>query len=128
MPLKYLMYFLAGINTKWFWNIPKEKYFAPLRIINLFIKHFVNPFVDIALTFFDSSFSSILFDATFFSFISKSVFFMKLAISFLLWKFASFNLAVKFSDVNLLKSWIVIYLSWSWSVMILFSISLIFVL
>ena len=24
VPLKYLMYVLAGINTKWFWNIPEE--------------------------------------------------------------------------------------------------------
>ena len=31
--LKYLMYFLAGINTEWIWNVPKEKYFAPLRIL-----------------------------------------------------------------------------------------------
>ena len=28
--------------------------FALLRILSLFIKSFVNPFVDIALTFFDS--------------------------------------------------------------------------
>ena len=28
--------------------------FAPLRKLNLFIKPFVNQFVDIALTFFDS--------------------------------------------------------------------------
>ena len=34
VPLKNLMYFLAGINTKWFWNIRAEKYFAPLRILN----------------------------------------------------------------------------------------------
>ena len=58
VPVKYLMYFLAGINTKWFWNIPEEKYFSSLRILNLFIKSFVNPFVDIALTFFDSLFNS----------------------------------------------------------------------
>ena len=32
--LKYLIYFLAGINTRKFWNIPKENYFAPLRILN----------------------------------------------------------------------------------------------
>ena len=54
------MYFLAAINITYFWNIPEEKYFAPLRIINLFIKSFVNPFVDIALTFSDSSFNSFL--------------------------------------------------------------------
>ena len=28
VPLKYLMYFLAGINTKQFWNIPEEQFFA----------------------------------------------------------------------------------------------------
>ena len=110
-PLKYLTFFLAGINTKQFWNIPEEKYFAPLRILNLFIKSFVNPFVDIALTFFDSSFNSFLFDVTSFSLLSKSVLLTKLAISFLLAKFARFNLAAKFSDVNLLHSGVVIYLS-----------------
>ena len=56
----------------------------PLRILNLFIKSFVNPFVDIALTFFDSSFNSFLFDVTFLSLLLKSVFFMKLTIWFLL--------------------------------------------
>ena len=30
--LKHSMYF--GINTKKFWNISEEKYFAPLRILN----------------------------------------------------------------------------------------------
>ena len=59
------MYSIAGINTKLFWNIPKEKYFAPLIMLNLFIKSFVNPFLDIALTFFGSSFNLFLFDATF---------------------------------------------------------------
>ena len=29
VPLKYIMYILAGGNTKPYWNIPKEKYFAP---------------------------------------------------------------------------------------------------
>ena len=29
VPVKYLMYFLAGINTKKFWNIPEEKYISP---------------------------------------------------------------------------------------------------
>ena len=62
MPLKHLICFLAGINTKQFLNIPEEKDFAPLRILNLFIKSFVNFFVDTALTFFDSSFNSFLFD------------------------------------------------------------------
>ena len=32
VPRKYLMYFLAGINNKWFWNIPNEKYLTLLRI------------------------------------------------------------------------------------------------
>ena len=49
--LKYLMYYLVGVNTKQFWNIPTEKYFAPLRILNLSIKSFVNSFVDTDLTF-----------------------------------------------------------------------------
>ena len=70
------MYSIAGINTKLFWNIPKGKYFAPLRMLNLFIKSFVNPFLDIALTFFGSSFNVFLFDATFFSLLSKSVNFL----------------------------------------------------
>ena len=49
MPLKYLMHFLAAINTKQFWNIPQGKYFAPLRILNLFNKYFVNTFFLILL-------------------------------------------------------------------------------
>ena len=53
---------------------------------------------------------------------------MKLAISILSAKFACPNHAKKFSNVNLLDSSVVIYLSWSWSVVILFWISLIFVL
>ena len=57
--------FLAGINFNQFWNIPEEKDFAVLRILNLFIKSFGNPFVDIAL--FDSSFNIFLFDVKFFS-------------------------------------------------------------
>ena len=69
VPLKYLV----GINTK-FWNIPKEKYFAPLRIQILFIKSFVNCFFDIVLTFFDSSFNSFLFDEISFSLLSKNIF------------------------------------------------------
>ena len=51
VPLKYVMYILAGRNTKRYWNIPKEKYFAPWRILSLFVKYFLNGFVDIALTF-----------------------------------------------------------------------------
>ena len=58
-------------------------------ILNLFIKSFVNPFVDIVWNFFDSSFNSFLFDVTSFSLLSKSVFFTKLAISLLLAKVAS---------------------------------------
>ena len=55
-------------------------------------------------------------------------FFTKLGISCLLAIFALPNLAVKRSDVDILNSWVVVYLSWSWSIVILFSISLIFVL
>ena len=54
VPVKYLMY----------WNIPEEEFFAPLRILNLSMKSFVNPFVDVALTFFNSSFNSFLYDVT----------------------------------------------------------------
>ena len=49
MPLKH--YFLAGINAQLLQNIPEEKYVAPLRILNLFIKPFVNSIVDFSLTF-----------------------------------------------------------------------------
>ena len=51
VPLKELRYFLVAINTKWSWNILKENYSAPLRLLNLSIKSFVNPLTDIALTF-----------------------------------------------------------------------------
>ena len=74
----------------------EEKYFFALRILNLFSKSFVDPFADIALTFFDSLINSFLFDVTSFGLLSKSVFFMKLAVSLLLAKFACFSLAVKF--------------------------------
>ena len=63
------------------------------------------------LTFFYSSFNSILYDVRLFSLLSKSVFFMKLAISLLLVKFSCFSLAVIFSDVNLLDYCVVMYLS-----------------
>ena len=86
----------------------------------------VNPFVDIAVTFFDSSFNWSLYDVTSFSLLSKPVFFAKLAISLLLAKFAHFNLKSKTSIVNLLNSGVVTYLSWLWSV-IFFSVSLVFV-
>ena len=89
----------------------KEKYFAPLRILNLSIKYFVNPFVDIALTFFDSLFNSTLFDVTSSPLLLKSVLFTKLATLLLLASFACFNLAAEFYDVDLLTSEVVIYLS-----------------
>ena len=76
--------FLAGINANNFEIFLKK--IAPLRILNLFIKSFVNPFVDIVLTFLDSSFNSFLFN--FFSLLSKSALFTKLAITLLLAKFA----------------------------------------
>ena len=67
-------------------------------MLNLFIKSFVNPFVDIALTFSSSSFNLFLLEVTFlfkfFSLLSNSVFFTKIAISFLLTKFACANLEV----------------------------------
>ena len=121
------MYFLVAINIKQFWIIPKEKYIPPLIILNLSIKSFVNPFVNIALAFFDSLFNSFLFDVTYFSLLLKSVLFPKLATSLLLAKFACFDLAAIFSNVNLLNAGVVIYLSWLWSV-IFFLISWIFVL
>ena len=97
------------------------------EILNIFIKSFVNPFVDIAWNFFDSSFNSFLFDVTSFSLLSKSVFFKKLAISILLATFALFNLKSKIAAVKLLNSGVVIYSSWLW-LAIFFSNSLIFVL
>ena len=54
----------------------------------------MNPFVDVALTFFDE-YDSYLCDIKIFCLLSKSVFFTELVISFLLDKFASFSLAVK---------------------------------
>ena len=101
-PLKYLMYFLAGANIKYFWIIPEEKCFAPLRTLNLFIKCFINHFANITLTFYHSSFNS---------FLSRSTFFIKKVISLLLAGFACANLVVKCSAVNLLISWLVIHLS-----------------
>ena len=93
MLVKYLMYFLAGINMKQFWNISKEKYFAPLIILNS------TKFIYIALTFFDSLFNLFLFDIISFSLLVKSIFFTKL----LLAKFVGLNLAAKFCNVNLLN-------------------------
>ena len=40
------------------YNVAEEKYLAQLRILYPFIQSFVNPFVDIASTFFDRSFNS----------------------------------------------------------------------
>ena len=73
-------------------------------MVNLCIKSFVNPFVDIALTLFDSSSDSFLLNVTSFSSLSKSVFLTKLALSLFLARLAYFSLAVKFSDVDLLNS------------------------
>ena len=83
-------------------------------MLNVFIKSFVISFVDISLTFSDSSFNSfppsiclVSFEVTFvlevFCLSTKSVFFTKLAISFLLAKCACANLTEKFSDINLLN-------------------------
>ena len=81
------------------------KYCKLLRILNLFIKSFVNPVVEIALTFssfdlFSTSSCFVLFEVTFlfelFNLSSKSVFFTKLVILFLLPKFACPNLAENF--------------------------------
>ena len=49
---------MKNILNKWFCNVPEEKYLVPLRILNPFIKSFVNPFVDIVSTFFDNPFNS----------------------------------------------------------------------
>ena len=130
--LSDLVIFSIIVNYSW------RKFFCAIKKFISFIKFFVSAFIDIASTFFDSSFHSFsrskcftLFEVTlsfkFFSLSIKSVFFTKLEISFLLAKFAYANLAEKLSDVNSLNSWVVIYLSWSWSVVISFSMSLIFV-
>ena len=97
------------------WNIPEEKYFAPLRVLYPFIKSFVKSVVDIALTFSDSSFNSfwaptcfVLFELTFlFKFLNlswKAALLTKIAMSFLVAKVTCANLAIKFSAVNLLNS------------------------
>ena len=105
------MYSLVGIKPKQFRNIPKQKYFASLKILSLFVKSFLKPLVDIALTFFENLYNSHLFDITSFNLLLKSVFFTKLAISIFLAKFACLSLAAKFSAVNLSSSGVVIYLS-----------------
>ena len=76
-------------------------------MLNLCIKSFVNPFIDIALTFFNVS----LIDVTSFSLLSKSDLFTKLAISLWLAKFPCFNFKLEIPAVNLLNSGVVIYLS-----------------
>ena len=114
--------------ARYFWNIPEEKYFVPLRILNLFVKSFLNPFVDIAWTFLIFHLVHFFFYVTSFS-LSKSVNFTKLIISLLLSKSACFNLAAKYknlsasaiktfnlSAVNLLNYGVLIYLLlWWWS-------------
>ena len=104
MLVKSLKYFLDEKCIKSSCNVPEEKYIALLRILYPFIKFFVNFFVDIASTFFDSSFN-LFSTSTYFvlfelilllelnSLLSKSVSFTKLAISILLAKFSFFNLA-----------------------------------
>ena len=76
------MYLLADINTKQLCIRDEEKYFAPLRTSYLFMESSINPFVDINLTFSDSScnlFSDfVLFEVNFYleplSLLSKSAF------------------------------------------------------
>ena len=113
-----------------------RKILSPLRILYLFIKSSVNPFVDISLAFFAKSSSFMinsirlaLFEVTylliFFSFSLKYVSFTKSTISFA--KSACFNLAATWTAVKLLNSCVVIYLPSSQS-NIFFSISLNFVL
>ena len=70
----------------------------------------MNPLVDIALTFFDSSFNSFLPDKISFSLLSKFVLLTKVAISLLLGKFPCFNLKSKISAVSS-NFGVVIYLS-----------------
>ena len=54
--MKNLKYFSYENYIKRFCNVPEEKYLAPLRILYPFIKSSFNSYVDIASTFFDSSF------------------------------------------------------------------------
>ena len=115
--IRFLQFNHSSAIIFMFWNIPKEKYFSPLRALNLFIKSFVNPFVDITFTFF--LFILFLFYVTSFSLLSKSVIFTKLAMSLLLAKFARNKLKSKVSVVNLWSSGVVIYLSRLWSVIFL---------
>ena len=80
-------------------------------IINLSINSFVDPFVDIALTCFDSYVIRFYLMYHLFHLLSKSVLFMKLAISLLLAKCGRFNLKSKISFAKLLNSGVVLYLS-----------------
>ena len=87
----------------------------------MFVKYFVNLFVDVALVFSDISFNSFststcyvqVHKVTFlfngFSLSSKSIFFTKVAASVLPARFACDNLAAKFTAVNLWNSGVVIY-------------------
>ena len=95
------------------------------RILYPFIKILVNPFVEIASFFFESSFNSFststFFDLFELILLSKLIrfsikfnVFTKLAISVLFGKLSCFNLAVKLSTVDLLNSLVVIYLARSW--------------
>ena len=70
---------IRDINIKRFWNIPKQKYFAPSRIINLLIKSFFIPFVDMTLNFLESSSNSFLIDVTSIILLSKSLFFYEIS-------------------------------------------------
>ena len=60
------MYLLAVINTTYFCHMRREKYFAALRLMYLFIKSFANHFVDVSLTFSDSSSNLLLASTLFF--------------------------------------------------------------
>ena len=118
-----LKYLIVGWNTKCFWDLSLEKYFAPSRMLHLFNKYCVNTFVDNSLfspdrlfSFFSTSTNLVLYVVTFllifFSLSSKSVFFLtKLAISFLLAKLSRCNLAIKRFAINLLNLGVPMYLS-----------------
>ena len=74
-PLKYLMYFLAGVNTKQSWNITEKKILCSIMNTKFIYQIFCEPFCWYCFSFFfDSSFNLFLFDVTFFSLLSKSVF------------------------------------------------------
>ena len=109
VPVKHYFFFswyIYYIILKYSW----KKYVAPLRILNLFIKSSVNPFVNIASTFFRDSFNSFLFDVISFISLSKSVLLKKLLMSLLLARLARFNLKAQIFALNLLNSGVVIYI------------------